>query len=99
MLPKTRKQFHDRCMRNLGEDVIEIELSEDQIQDKITEALEFYWDYHSDGTEKIFFKHKITQEDIDREYIEVPENIIGLSDVFPINSATFSNPLFGVNIK
>ena len=41
------------------------------MQDRIDDALEFYRDYHFDGTERTFLKHQVTQTDIDNEYISV----------------------------
>lgn len=59
-LPTTRTEFKSFCLRNLGDTVLNIELSEEQIQDQIDAALRFFADFHFDGTEKIFFKAKIT---------------------------------------
>jgi hypothetical protein len=55
-----------------------------RLDDRIDEALRFYWDYHFDGADKTYFKHQITQTDKDNGYIELPENIIGAVNIFPI---------------
>ena len=73
--PVTRKEFKEWCLRKLGKPVIEINVDPDQVDDRVDEALSYYWDYHFDGTEKTYLRHQITQTDIDNKYITVPENI------------------------
>jgi hypothetical protein len=50
-------------LRRLGWPVIDINVDEDQVEDRIDDALQFFFDYHFDGTEKLFMKHQITEED------------------------------------
>ena len=85
--PTTRTQFKEWCLRKLGKPVIEINVDVDQIDDRVDEALSYYWDYHFDGTERTFLKHQITADDITNGYITVPENIIGVVNLFPIGSS------------
>jgi hypothetical protein len=54
---QTRQQFIDYCLRRLGHPVIQINVSTDQINDRIDDALEFFGLYHYEGTEKIYMKH------------------------------------------
>ena len=48
------------CLRKLGAPVIEINIDDDQIQDRIDEALLYFRDYHFDGVERCYFSHQIT---------------------------------------
>ena len=64
--PSTRTQFRDYCLRRLGWPVIDINVDDDQVDDRIDDALSFFYDYHYDGTEKLYMKHQITQADIVR---------------------------------
>lgn len=59
-LPVTRQQLIDWCLRELGDGVIQINISEEQIDDRIDEALSYFKDYHFDGVEHSFFNYKIT---------------------------------------
>lgn len=98
--PTTRKEFKEWCLRKLGKPVIEINVDQDQAEDRIDEALSYYWDYHFDGTEKTFLKHQITQTDIDNGYITVPENIIGAVNIFDLGSnITASTGMFNVQYQ
>ena len=63
--PTTRQQFIDYCKRRLGFPVIDINVDDDQISDRVDDALQFFEDYHFDGVEKMYMKHLITQADID----------------------------------
>ena len=98
--PTTRKEFKEWCLRKLGKPVIEINVDQDQAEDRIDEALSYYWDYHFDGTENTFLKHQITQTDIDNGYITVPENIIGAVNIFDLGSnITASTGMFNVQYQ
>lgn len=59
-LPLTRVDLIEWCLRKLGAPVIEINLDEDQIENRIDEGLAYFRDYHFDGVERIYFKHQIT---------------------------------------
>ena len=65
-IPSSRTTFKEYCLRNLGKGVIDINVSDDQADDRIDEALQYFAQYHYDGIEKVYLKHQITQEDVDR---------------------------------
>ena len=58
--PNSRETLKDYCLRALGAPVIEINVDDDQLEDRVDEALQFYQHYHTDAIEKVFLKHKIT---------------------------------------
>lgn len=87
--PTTRDEFAEYCLRRLGKPVITINVSESQIDDRIQDALNYYYDYHFEGSEKTYYKHQITQEDKDNRYIELPDNIMGVVKLY--NGSTFAN--------
>jgi len=64
--PGSRQELVDYCLRRLGAPVLEINVDEDQIDDLIDDALQYFQERHFDGVERMFLKYKITQEDIDR---------------------------------
>jgi hypothetical protein len=62
--------------------------------------LSYYWDYHFDGTERTFLKHQITAQDKINGYIDVPENIIGVVNLFSLGSSiTASTGMFNVQYQ
>ncbi len=84
--PYSRQTLVDYCLRALGAPVIEINVDDDQLGDRLDEALQFYQEYHSDAVIKRFRKYKITQADIDNEYIIIPDTYLTVSRVLPFNS-------------
>lgn len=97
--PTTRNEFKEWCLRKLGKPVIEINVDQDQVDDRVDEALSYYWDYHFDGTERTFFKHQVTQDNITDGYITVPENIIGVVNLFDIGDSLSTNNLFNIRYQ
>jgi len=97
--PTSRAEFKANCLRRLGAPVIEVNVDDDQIDDRIDEALAYFWDYHFDGSERIFYKHVITQQDITNKYITLPENIIGAVRIFNIGDMISQSSLFDVRYQ
>ena len=86
----SRTLLKEYCLRRLGHPVIEINIDEEQCDDRIDDGLEFFAEYHFDGVEKVFLKHEITQTDIDNEYIAMDDPaspvggpVIGVRRVLP----------------
>ena len=97
--PTTRAQFKDYCLRRLGWPVININVDDDQVEDRIDDALQFFQDYHFNGCEKLYMKHKITQEDIDRRWIYCPDAVIFVIGVMPFDSSNSSINMFDLRYQ
>ena len=97
--PTTRAQFKDYCLRRLGHPVIQINVDDDQVEDRIDDALSFWSDYHYDGTEKIYMKHQFTQADIDRRWIYCPDAIISVTGVLPFDDSNSSINMFDLRYQ
>ena len=98
--PTTRSAFKEYCLRRLGKPVIEINVDEDQVEDRVDDALRYYWDYHFDGTEKIYYKHLVTDTDKTNKYITVPDNVIGAVNLFNIADPSIrSDDLFNIRYQ
>ena len=65
-IPSTRDGFKDYCKRALGFGVIDINVSDAQVEDRIDEGLQYFAQYHYDGVERMYLKYKITEDDITR---------------------------------
>ena len=65
-IPTSKSTFKSYCLRALGFGVIDINVSDDQVDDRIDEALQYFAQYHYDGVEKMYLKYQITQDDLDR---------------------------------
>ncbi len=124
--PSTRAEFTDYCLRKLGAPVLEINVDDDQVDDLIDDAIQFYQEYHFDGVEKMYLKHKLTAEEITRfqssnqntlgpndtpppttddsweernNFLQVPDHVIGISQVWGLSSSTIRGNLFGLTYR
>jgi hypothetical protein len=99
-VPTSRAEFKAYCLRKLGAPVLEINVDDDQIEDRIDETLRYYWDYHFDGSDKTYYKHQVTEQNKTDGYITLPENIIGAVRVFPIaDPIVRSDDLFNIRYQ
>ena len=64
--PSTRQELIDYCLRRLGAPVLEINVDDDQIDDLVDDAIQYFNERHFDGVERMYLKYQITQSDIDR---------------------------------
>lgn len=87
-MASSREELIQYCLRKLGAPLVEINITEEQMDDVVEHSLSFYRDYYFDGIEKVYLKHEVTQEDIDNGYITLPDKIFGVNRVFPTNGAT-----------
>lgn len=85
--PTSRATLIEYCKRRLGDPVIEINVDEDQLEDRVDEALQYYQEYHSDATVRTYLKHLVTASDVTNEYITLSNNIIFVSKLFPVSSS------------
>ena len=65
-IPTTKSTFKDYCFRSLGSGVVDINVSDDQADDRIDEALQYFAQYHYDGIERMYLKHLVTTAEITR---------------------------------
>ena len=64
--PASRQQLIDYCLRQLGAPVLEINVDDDQVDDAVDDALQYFQERHFDGVERMYMKYRVSQEDIDR---------------------------------
>jgi len=88
--PTTRDEFKGYILRKLGAPVIEINVSDEQVEDRVDEAISFWRDYHYNGSQLVYIKHAITQDDIDNGYITLPTRLLGISRVFDLQTSIAS---------
>ena len=64
--PSTRQGLIDYCLRQLGAPILEINVDDDQIDDLVDDAIQYFNERHYDGVEKMYLKYKITEDDVNR---------------------------------
>lgn len=98
--PTTRDEFKHYILRKLGMGVIEqINVTNEQLDDRIDEALKYFWDYHFDGSEKEYYKYQVLAADITNKYITLPENIIGAVRIFDMNPSLSVSNMWSVRYQ
>tara|TARA_B110001454_G_scaffold87779_1_gene84124 strand:- start:3491 stop:4297 length:807 start_codon:yes stop_codon:yes gene_type:complete len=73
--PASREQLKQYALRALGKPVIEINAENDQLEDRIDEALQYYHQYHYDGIRRTYLKYQYTQTDYDRINANTSESV------------------------
>jgi len=64
--PSSRQELINYCKRKLGAPVLEINVADEQIDDLVDDAIQFFQERHFDGVSQVYLKYQITQDDIDR---------------------------------
>lgn len=96
--PNSRESLINYCMRSLGAPVIEINVDEDQVEDRIDEAIQFYQEYHSDAVVRVYRKHIVTTDDVTNQYITLPNSLLFVNRIFPFNSSSGSG-MFSIDYQ
>jgi len=90
----SRQGLIDYSLRRLGEPVIEINVDEDQIEDKVDDALQVYQEFHGDATMRAYYEYQMTSTDIANKYITIPDNILYVTKMFPVSNALIQSSNF-----
>ena len=61
--PATRETLKQYALRALGKPVIEINVDDDQLEDRLDEALQYFAQYHYDGIRRTYLKYQYTEAD------------------------------------
>lgn len=97
--PTNREEFIDWCLGELGHPVIEINVDEKQIDDAVDDALSYFQDFHSDGTERVYLKYQITDQDKTNQYVPVSNAVIGITRVFPLTGGAQAMNMFDLRYQ
>jgi|TARA_Y100000033_G_scaffold47498_1_gene53123 hypothetical protein len=76
--PSSRQDLIDYCKRKLGAPVLEINVADEQIDDLVDDAIQFFHERHFDGVTQTFLKYKVTQADIDRGRARGGDSAVGI---------------------
>lgn len=92
---KNRNDFKSYCLRQLGDGVITINVSDEQLEDCINDSVKWAQEFLDEGNFLTIIAHKITQEDLDNNYFQLNESILGVKDVLYENGS--SSQMFTVS--
>lgn len=106
--PTSRTTLIDYCLRRLGAPVLEINVDDEQLEDRLDDALQIYHEYHSEGAVRIYQPMTITSDQISQFGINLAaavettgyaDRILNVSRVFPIDDATSSVNFFDIKYQ
>ena len=78
--PNSKDSLKEYCLRALGKPVIEINVDDDQVDDRLDEALQYFAEFHMDGVERLYLKHQITAAEKTRAVTNTTESITDVVD-------------------
>jgi hypothetical protein len=99
MAVTTREQLKQYALRALGAPVVQVNVANEQLEDRLDEAIAYFQLYHYDGIERMYLKHQITQPNIDNQYITLPDYVYGVKRVIPFRQGSSSQNLFDVQYQ
>lgn len=105
-----RQTFKEYCLRRLGFPTIEINVDDDQVEDRIDDALQYWQDYHFDALQKLYYVKALDATDISNKYIDLSPSvtvdsqgnnveIIGVTRVFPISDSIQTANMFDLRYQ
>lgn len=103
-----RDDFTTYCKRRLGFPVIDINVDDDQVSDRIDDALQYWQDYHFDGLQKVYYIKALLQADVDNRYLDLsgsmdaqgnPMEIVGITRIFPVSDTMQSSNMFDLRYQ
>jgi hypothetical protein len=97
--PSSRQGLINWCKRRLGDPVIEINVDDDQLEDRVDEALQVFQEYHSEATHRTFLKHQVTADDVTNEYITVSTDVITVTKMFALKSGSINKNFFDIKYQ
>ena len=74
-VPSTKATLKEYCLRALGKPVIDINVDDEQVDDRIDEAIQYFAQYHVDGVERMYLKYLVTADDITRMTTDSSESV------------------------
>lgn len=97
----SRQELKEYALRALGAPVLLINVDDEQLEDRIDDVLDLFWEYHSDGSEQVFLHHQVTQADKDARRITLPPGVLSVLSVYNggSNSAGGGNGIATINLQ
>jgi hypothetical protein len=97
--PANREELKDFCLRQLGHPVIQINVDDEQVNDAVEMAFEYWNEFHFNGTERTYVKHQVTAQDKINRYITVSDGLIGATRVFKVGVGKTAMNMFDLRYQ
>ena len=97
--PANKEELKEFCLRQLGYPVIQINVDDEQVNDAVELALEYWHEFHFDGVERTYLKHQVTSTDLSNQYIQLGDNVISATRIFPVGGTNQSMTFFDLRYQ
>ena len=97
--PANKEELKDFCLRQLGSPIIQINVDDEQVNDAVELAFEYWNEFHFNGTERTYLKHQVTAGDISNNWIALSESVIGATRVFPVGGNAMAMGMFDLRYQ
>lgn len=98
-IPTNRQTLIDYCLRSLGAPVLEINVDDDQVNDRIDEALQKYHDFHMDGQRRTYIPIQVTEQDLNNKYFTLTDEVLYVTRVLPITNSYAAVNMFSMKYQ
>ena len=98
-IPTNRQTLIDYCFRQLGAPVLEINVDDDQVDDRVDEALQKYRDWHMDGQRRVYLPLQVTQQVLSDKYFTLSDEVIYVTRVLPITNSYAAVNMFSMKYQ
>ena len=97
--PTNRQELKEYCLRALGSPVLEVNIDDDQLDDRIDEALQKYYDYHYDAQRRVYIPVRVTEIDIANGWVALSDDVISVQRILPLTSAWSGMNMFNMKYQ
>ena len=97
--PANKEELKEFCLRQLGYPVVQINVDDEQVNDAVELAFEYWNEFHFNGTERTYVKHQVTNTDKANKYITVSDSLIGATRVFRVGQNKMGMNMFDLRYQ
>jgi len=99
MLPQTRQEFSEWCLRQLGKGVITINVSQQQVEDVVDKSVQWIQRVGIYGTHHAYYAHKLTKDDLNNGFFPLPNDVTHTIRAFALSGGLLGSPTYGGGIS
>lgn len=91
----SKQSLIEYTLRRLGAPVVEVNVTDEQISDRLDDTIHKFQEFHYNGTQRVYLSHRVTATDIQNKYIPLPDTVVGVTRVLPFVAGSASGTTAG----